>query len=88
VATGSKRRLNGQQAIDGQGWLRRGINLGVKAGRRYLEVLSGAVGIAEGGRKMAVVRPDSGGARKEQGADRWGPHVSDRKGIKRFGETA
>jgi hypothetical protein len=41
VATGDNRWLNGLQAIDGRGWLRRGINPGVKAGRRYLEVPSG-----------------------------------------------
>jgi hypothetical protein len=59
---------------------------GVKAGRRYLEVSRGAADMAEGGRNMVAARQDSGGMREEEWADKWGPHVSDRKEIKCFGK--
>jgi hypothetical protein len=61
-------------------------NPGVEAGRRYLEVPSGAADMAEGSGKMAAARPDSGGVGEEEGADKWGRHVSDSKKRKRFGE--
>jgi hypothetical protein len=58
------------------------------AWRLHLEVPSEAADMAEGSKKMMAVWPESGGVGKEEGADRWGPQVSDRKERKRFVERA
>jgi hypothetical protein len=67
--------------------VKEGFNPRVKEGRWYLKVPSRATDMAEGGGKMAVDMAE-GYAGEEEGADRWDPHVTDRKKRKRFSESA